>query len=436
MDRIKLMQLPEIERENILAQRLEEMQLIQDKRNLDQMLRAQREDNVSKAAKRAHQVRGATKEKTRKLDGLKAKRKAKSEKKRTRINSPKRERSSSPMDMEMSSEDEEDGQISKLEQQEERESRLLNKAKPEDEDLTLEDLEKCRLSRNKLVFIKGSWVCYLIGADQGQLVYRICEIANLGANPAKPYKIENEYFDTSLELRHGAAIKVFPMDKDSNAAFTEDEWRRLKATSEHEKVKLPAKRTIKKKLQQFAKLTSHSLTEADVAAILARKAEVNRSLPKSRTTATKAALECAELVRMRALAQMRRDFAESAALEANRDAVRRAEVAEAEHRKKARMARAAAANGSRAGTPGVFKDSPNGTPLLGASLALGDGARSVSPAPPQKGVLGKRAFESIVASSVEVDLVDFWALLSAGERGRGSQALPFLFCCGPGGAHV
>ncbi|KAH8100443.1 hypothetical protein DFH11DRAFT_1525198, partial [Phellopilus nigrolimitatus] len=346
-----------------------------------------------------HQVRGATKEKTRKLDELKAKRKAKSEKKRTRINSPKRERSSSPMDMEMSSEDEEDGQISKLEQQEERESCLLNKAKPEDEDLTLEDLEKCRLSRNKLVkyalmpwfedFVKGSWVRYLIGADQGQPVYRICEIANLGANPAKPYKIENEYFDTSLELRHGAAIKVFPMDKVFNAAFTEDEWCRFKATCEHEKVKLPAKRTIEKKLQQFAKLTSHSLTEADVAAILARKAELNRSLPKSRTTATKAALERAELVRMRALAQMRRDFAESAALEVqlaaldarqgvgaparsekedilakvnernrqvNRDAVRRAEVAEAERRKKARLARAAAAaNGSRAGTPGVFK---------------------------------------------------------------------------------
>lgn len=49
------MQLPEIEREAILAQRLEELQRIQDKRNLDQMLRAQRgePDGVSKAAKRA-----------------------------------------------------------------------------------------------------------------------------------------------------------------------------------------------------------------------------------------------------------------------------------------------------------------------------------------------------------------------------------------------
>jgi RNA polymerase-associated protein RTF1 len=49
--------MPEIEREEVLAQRLEEMQRIQDKRNLDQMLKAQKErsgegDSVSKAAKR------------------------------------------------------------------------------------------------------------------------------------------------------------------------------------------------------------------------------------------------------------------------------------------------------------------------------------------------------------------------------------------------
>ena len=48
--------MPEIEREAILAQRLEELQHIQDKRNLDQMLRAQRgeADSVSKAAKREY----------------------------------------------------------------------------------------------------------------------------------------------------------------------------------------------------------------------------------------------------------------------------------------------------------------------------------------------------------------------------------------------
>ena len=101
------MDMAEIEREDIMAQRQEEMQRIQDKRNLDLMLKQQQggaDETVSKAAKREclvlarddgdvayltgmtghHTQRGATKEKSRKLDELKAKRKAKDEKKRVR----------------------------------------------------------------------------------------------------------------------------------------------------------------------------------------------------------------------------------------------------------------------------------------------------------------------------------------------------------------
>ncbi|KAH8110245.1 plus-3-domain-containing protein [Phellopilus nigrolimitatus] len=407
-----------------------------------------------KAAKRAHQVRGATKEKTCKLDVLKAKRKAKSEKKRTRINSPKQKCSSSPMDMEISSEDEEDRQISRLEQQEERESRLLNKTKPEDEDLTMEDLEKCRLSRSKLVkyalmpwfedFVKGSWVRYLIGTDQGQPVYRICEIANLGSNPAKPYKFENEYFDTRLELRHGAAIKVFPMDKVSNAAFTEAPDCLSSNQASEQKVNDPTGRVAPDQSNKGA-AAGNTRAQADIPAILARKAELNHSLPKTRTTETKAALERAELVRMRALAQMHRDFAESAALDTRQGAVRkgghphegeRAQPtgepqrcaphggyeAEAERRKKTRLTRAASATGSRPGTPGVFKcvlllffaaparlTLPHSVSPQGLAERDADARRVACTwgGMRSKGVLGKRAFESIVASSVEVDLVDF-----------------------------
>ena len=51
--------MPEIEREEVIAQRLEELQRITDKRNLDQMLKAQKDgdgDSVAKAAKRMSQV--------------------------------------------------------------------------------------------------------------------------------------------------------------------------------------------------------------------------------------------------------------------------------------------------------------------------------------------------------------------------------------------
>lgn len=54
--------------------------------------------------------------------------------------------------MEMSSEDEEDGQISKREQEEERESRLINREKAPQEELisTMPQLQSLCLPRNKL----------------------------------------------------------------------------------------------------------------------------------------------------------------------------------------------------------------------------------------------------------------------------------------------
>ena len=101
----RLLTMPEIEREGILEQRLEEMQRFQDARNLDQMVKAQKggEAEVSKVPKRARLVfwmpgccdllaritgsqaaRGWNKEKTQKLDEYRAKRLAKGDKMKVR----------------------------------------------------------------------------------------------------------------------------------------------------------------------------------------------------------------------------------------------------------------------------------------------------------------------------------------------------------------
>lgn len=67
-------------------------------------------------------------------------------------NSPRRDRdrSSSPMDMETDSEDEEDGQITKYEEEEEKDRKRFGKPEVEDEPITMDDLEKCRLTRTML----------------------------------------------------------------------------------------------------------------------------------------------------------------------------------------------------------------------------------------------------------------------------------------------
>lgn len=100
------MQMSEIKRQAILAQRQDEIRRFTDKRRLDMTSKQQSgregvEGNMSKAARHTfnsripstyahglagqHLVCDATKEKSRKLDELKARRKVKDEKKRVRM---------------------------------------------------------------------------------------------------------------------------------------------------------------------------------------------------------------------------------------------------------------------------------------------------------------------------------------------------------------
>lgn len=66
----------------------------------------------------------------------------------TRTDSPKRDRSSSPMDMETSDDEEEDGQISKFDEYDDRDRRTSNL---DDQPATLSELQRICLSRDTIV---------------------------------------------------------------------------------------------------------------------------------------------------------------------------------------------------------------------------------------------------------------------------------------------
>ncbi|KAH9928002.1 plus-3-domain-containing protein [Epithele typhae] len=350
-DRAHLMELPEIEREAILAQRQEEMQRSKDKQALEKMLQQQNgrgvssDEGVSKAAKRPHGARGATKEKSKKLDELKAKRRAKDEKKRTRTNSPKRDRSSSPMDMETSDGEDEDGQITKTDLEEERDRRLFGKDAPEDDGpITLDDLNLAWISRDMIAkfcwapwfeeFVKGGWVRFLTPpVAGGEPTYRLCEVQGLsdlqGEKPVKPYQVNKQMVNQVMELKHGATSRFFPMDKMSNSPFQQacciftvvrsliswlpqSEFDHLARTYEHDKVKLPTKRQLEKKQEQLLKFSTQPMTESDVAAMLARK----QALDVGRTGATgNNFFERSRLQHARTLAIRRNDATEVAELD-------------------------------------------------------------------------------------------------------------------------
>ncbi|KIJ16405.1 hypothetical protein PAXINDRAFT_168536 [Paxillus involutus ATCC 200175] len=471
-DRERLLGMSEIDRENILAERLEQMQKIQDRRKLQEMIKQQKSgsndaESVAKAAKRQHAARGATKEKSKKLDELKARRKAKDEKKRTRTDSPKRDRSSSPMDMETSSGEEEDGQITKYEEEEEKDRKLYSKQpNPNDEPITLEDLATCRLTRDMLAricmypwfedYVKGGWVRYLIGQEGNEPVYRLCEVTNLGANLTRPYKINDKTVNQTLELKHGKSVKTFHMDKVSNAAFDSKEFDRLSKTYAADDARLPSKRDLEKKAAQLSKLDTQIMTESDIAAMLARKSQLSQQ-----HSATAITMERSRLMQAKTLAMRRQDYAELNEIEeklkelpvvqinreeeesladklakvnernrkANLEAIRKAELMEAERKRRER--KLAAATGSstltptdpsarlrtiprtfnKASRPTTPNPNGTGTPVLQPqSMAT---ARPVSPLPSstvssfQTSPRKDKSLEASVIESIEVDLGDF-----------------------------
>ncbi|KAG5353608.1 hypothetical protein C0989_004716 [Termitomyces sp. Mn162] len=460
-DRLRLMQMNEIERENIIASRLEEKQRKHDQRIISQMYNQQQRgadaDAVSKAAKRQHTARGATKEKSRKLDELKAKRKAKDEKQRTK-GSPKRDRSSSPMDMEISDDESEDGQISKYEQEEEKERKMFSKPVfPDDQPAAIEDLEKCRLTRDLLAkhcmapwfpdYVQNAWVRYLIGQENGQPVYRICQIANLGADTVKTYRINDKQTDQALELMHGKSVKPFPMDKVSNGNFQPKEFERLAKVCSAEDVKLPTKWQLEKKIAEMNKLVSQPVTESDINAMLARKNQLNK-----KTTAISATMEKSRLMQARTLAQRRNDYNEVAEIDAklaeltpsqpqkdesvdllakvnernrkaNMEAVRKAELAEVERKRRERKL-AASGTATPVDPSARLKIKPRlfdaatptsrpGTPAAAAAatpVAKPD-IRQISPLPlsvPALALNGSgKSFEASIIDSIEIDLGDF-----------------------------
>ncbi|KAF4613299.1 hypothetical protein D9613_011058 [Agrocybe pediades] len=432
----RLMAMTEFKREQILEKRAEERQRRLNRRQLDDIVRQQQrgtgaDDSVSRAAKRQHTARGATKEKSSKLDELKAKRKAKDEKKRAKGNaSPDHERSSSPQDMDISESESEDGQITKTEQEEER---LLNLGSGYDSH---------RRNRESSAEVPYAWVRYLIGQENGQPVYRICQIINLAPDFVKPYKINDQTINQAVELKHGKSVRTFNIDKVSNGPFQEKEYDRLVKVCAAEDVKLPTKQALERKVAQMGRLVSQPMTEADITAMLARKAQ----LQGTKNTGL-SALERSSLMQIRTLALRRQDLTEVAEVDAklaehaamapqstrpeqvdllakvnernrkaNLESVRKAELAEAERKRRER--KLAMKNGGTAPvpadpsarlkiTPRTFNsNTPNatrpGTPVVN-DKAVAANAASAGKAP----VKGTSAFEASLIDSVEIDLGDF-----------------------------
>ncbi|KAH8833737.1 hypothetical protein DL96DRAFT_458849 [Flagelloscypha sp. PMI_526] len=251
-DREHLLEMPEIEREQILADRAEELQKIEDRKEIRRLTERNSSDAAGKAIKRTHSQRG-TKEKRDKLDEYKAKRQAKSDKKQK---ADARRDSDSGEDMETSDSDNDDPPPRRKSPSAE------SIPKAAQWRMSLDDVKPCFITRDAIAknyglpwfdeWIQGSYVRYLIGSSStGSPEYRFCEVVSVLPHRKKEgYSLEHKTVYHDIELKHGKATRAFLMDKVSNSLPSDREFDRWINTCKLEDVSLPNEFTLIRKAKR------------------------------------------------------------------------------------------------------------------------------------------------------------------------------------------
>ncbi|CAI8042531.1 RNA polymerase-associated protein RTF1 homolog [Geodia barretti] len=160
----------------------------------------------------------------------------------------------------------------------------------------LEELTKIKLSRFRL----EKWVhmpffrdvavgCYVrvgIGAHEGRMVYRVCEITEVIENQ-KVYSLGPTKTNKCLRLRHGPQERSFRMEYVSNSPFTDSEFSKWKTELAQRGQPLPTVDFIRKKSKRIEQAKSFQFKEEDIDKIILekqkfRKAPTNYAMTKNR----------------------------------------------------------------------------------------------------------------------------------------------------------
>ena len=175
--------------------------------------------------------------------------------------------------------------------------RIASPSPPKDDPMAeLVDIQRVKIGRDNF-----AQVCYNPGFEEaitncyaricigpsarnpGQNDYRLARIK--GFSTGKPYAITAANgrpmpVETYVVAAHGKAEKSWTFLECSMSRFTEDEWRRYRITMANEDLKLPTKSFVNKKLEQINKLINHRFTDADITAKINRQqaliAKINR----------------------------------------------------------------------------------------------------------------------------------------------------------------
>lgn len=306
----KIQQMGEIEREQLIATRTEEVDRHDQNRQLHKLV-AQRgkeekrleakaakrkaadaglDENQRKSSRQRTKVGGESKNLIDKYKKQRAEKNLRDEKNRQNRSAR------TPSPGEMFSDDDAEGEEDDYDDRRYPRKRSPSPAK-DDPPVELDDVQHARIGRDNF-----AQVCQTPGFEQavsgcfarvnlgpgptpGVNTYRLCQIK--GIEKGKPYAMtgsNGQQFLTEqyIAATHGKAQRAWTFLECSMSRFTEDEWRRYRLTLANEDVKMPTRGQVNKKLEDLNQLINHKWLDAEITEKLAKQKALVATVTKAK----------------------------------------------------------------------------------------------------------------------------------------------------------
>ncbi|KAL2206134.1 hypothetical protein CC79DRAFT_848212 [Sarocladium strictum] len=285
----RIMNMREVDREQILADRVAEIEAVRRNRLLRQMVASEERKQAKKkrsadTAELEDDSRQPARQRTGKREtAMEVLRRQKAEKQTRREDNERRRADGFSPRGRMLDDDESDDDFGRDRRDRTRSPEAeVSKEQPPPE---LKDYERVRLGRNEFAqvcftpgfesSITGCYIRIALGPhpETGVEQYRMALIK--GFTTSRPYALNGPagafVTDQYVKAAHGAAIKEFPFIAASSGKFTESELNRYTVTCSNEAVRLPTKATLATKVDDINNLINHNWTQEEIKARIARR---------------------------------------------------------------------------------------------------------------------------------------------------------------------
>jgi RNA polymerase-associated protein RTF1 len=312
-DKARIEAKPEIDREEILAQRSEQVERHEQDLTLRRLVAQRAREEAKNAAKNKRKAsaadledsqRKSTRQRTKvgggrvgeassAIEAYKRQREEKTLRDEQRKRGETVRRKASPRDdfSDADAEGESDNDY------DDRRYKRRSPSPPKDEPIAeLQDIQRARVGRDnfaQVCYTPGfqeaitdcyARVCLGPGRTPGVNEYRLCLIkkfttgkpyAMIGSN-GRPFPV-----DMYILAAHGKAEKQWSFLECSMQKFTDAEWLRYRSVMANENLKMPTKAFINSKLDQINRLINHRFTDADISARIRAQAELTEKITRA-----------------------------------------------------------------------------------------------------------------------------------------------------------